>query len=409
MEVFTLIMAKNVESSSEFKYHPGCKELKMTQLCFADDLLVMCHGDVDSVKIIKDSIDEFSRVSSLEPNMNKSTIFFGNVNIGEKRSILNAMTFSVGRFPIKYLGVPLITKRLGREECKQLIDKVMNKVDDWKNKALSYAGRMQLIASVLNSKQVIYLEEKLRLLGKLYASLNVKVKWVHIVKLKGKSFWEVSSENNDSWMWKCLLGLRDKAKQHIEYIVVNGKGISAWYDKWNGMGLLRQIIDSKDLYNARYDKKATVADMIHNNQRLQTQDRVFLWKKDDSMRCFLCKQSMDSHDHLFVQCNYVVEVWQNVKVIGYVSQLKQNWEDTICSMSANHCNVIKSVVCRIMFCVVVYFLWQERNKKQFTMETRPAKVLYDIILDTVRTRLKSLKVKKSTNIKKVANDWGIDQ
>ncbi|GJT12405.1 reverse transcriptase domain, reverse transcriptase zinc-binding domain protein [Tanacetum coccineum] len=142
------------------------------------------------------------------------------------------------------------------------------------------------------------------------------------------------------------------------------------------------------------------------HRRLQTQDRVFLWKKDDSMRCFLCKQSMDSQDHLFVQCNYSVEVWQNVKVIGYVFQLKQNWEDTICSMSANHCNAIKSVVCRIMFCVVVYFLWQERNKKQFTMETRPAKVLYDIILDTVITRLKSLKVKKSTNIKKVANDWG---
>ncbi|GKD00364.1 hypothetical protein Tco_1170638 [Tanacetum coccineum] len=67
-------------------------------------------------------------------------------------------------------------------------------------------------------------------------------------------------------MWKCLLGLRDKAKQHIEYIVGNGKRISAWYDKWNEMGPLCQIIDSRDLYNARYDKKAIVADMIHNNQ-----------------------------------------------------------------------------------------------------------------------------------------------
>nr|GEX26444.1 hypothetical protein [Tanacetum cinerariifolium] len=89
---------------------------------------------------------------------------------------------------------------------------------------------------------------------------------VHIVKLKGKSFWEVSTENNDSWMWKCLLGLRDKAKLHIEYIAGNGKRISAWYDKWNEMGPLCHIINSRDLYNARYDKKAIVADMIHNNQ-----------------------------------------------------------------------------------------------------------------------------------------------
>ncbi|GKD91529.1 hypothetical protein Tco_1367036 [Tanacetum coccineum] len=120
---------------------------------------------------------------------------------------LNVMPFKVGRFPVKYLGVPLITKRLGREECKQLIDKVSNKVVDWKNKALSYAG-------------------------------------------------------NDSWMWKCLLGLRDKAKQHIEYIVGNGKRIFAWYDKWIDMGPLCQIIDNRDLYNARFDKNATVADMI---------------------------------------------------------------------------------------------------------------------------------------------------
>ncbi|GJU03986.1 RNA-directed DNA polymerase, eukaryota, reverse transcriptase zinc-binding domain protein [Tanacetum coccineum] len=292
MEVFTLIMAKKVENSTEFKYHTGCKELKLTHLCFADDLLVICHGSVGSINVIKESIDEFSKVSGLEPNLNK---------------------------------IPLITKRLGREECKQLIDKVKNKVKDWKNKVLSYAGRMHLIDSILNSMQVYWasvfllpkstvkdIERVLK--GFLWCQGDLSrgkakiawktlckpkcqggfgfkelgmwnevlltrhiwniaankeslwVKWVHIVKLKGKNFWEVSSESNDSWMWKCLLGLREKAKHHIEYIVENGKRISVWYDKWNEMGALCQIIDSRNLYNARYDKKATVADMIHNNQ-----------------------------------------------------------------------------------------------------------------------------------------------
>ncbi|GJX82525.1 RNA-directed DNA polymerase, eukaryota, reverse transcriptase zinc-binding domain protein [Tanacetum coccineum] len=200
MEVFTVIMAKNVANSLIFKFHPGCKELKMTYLCFADDLLVICHKSVECVKVIKDSIDEFSRVSGLEPNLNKSTIFFGNVKIGDQRSILNVMPFKVGKFPVKYLGFPLITKRLGREEYKQLIDKVRNNVDDWKNKSLTYVGRMRLIAFVLNSMQVlcffcqnllskilkgslkvfygvkvIWLKGKQRLLGRLCVSLNVKV------------------------------------------------------------------------------------------------------------------------------------------------------------------------------------------------------------------------------------------
>ena len=79
MEVFTLLMAKNAQQNGNFKYHKGCKELKLTHLCFADDLLVMCHGDVESVKVVKESLVEFSKMSGLLPNLAKSTIFFGNV------------------------------------------------------------------------------------------------------------------------------------------------------------------------------------------------------------------------------------------------------------------------------------------------------------------------------------------
>nr|GFA07276.1 RNA-directed DNA polymerase, eukaryota, reverse transcriptase zinc-binding domain protein [Tanacetum cinerariifolium] len=123
MEVFTLIMDHKIRNSIDFKYHVGCKDLKLTHLCFADDLLVLCNGDKDSIKIIKDSIDDFSRISGLVPNLNKSTIFFGNVNTGTQRSILNIVPFKLGVFPVKYIGVPLVTKRFGKDDCKQLVDR----------------------------------------------------------------------------------------------------------------------------------------------------------------------------------------------------------------------------------------------------------------------------------------------
>nr|GEU91195.1 RNA-directed DNA polymerase, eukaryota, reverse transcriptase zinc-binding domain protein [Tanacetum cinerariifolium] len=53
MEVFTMLTEKNVQHNPKFKYHAGCNELKLTHLCFADDLLVVCNGDVESVQIIK--------------------------------------------------------------------------------------------------------------------------------------------------------------------------------------------------------------------------------------------------------------------------------------------------------------------------------------------------------------------
>ncbi|GKA14485.1 RNA-directed DNA polymerase, eukaryota, reverse transcriptase zinc-binding domain protein [Tanacetum coccineum] len=54
---------------------------------------------------------------------------------------------------MKYLGVPLLAKRLGVSDCKCLIDNVENRITCWKNRHLSYAGRIQLIASVLSAMQ----------------------------------------------------------------------------------------------------------------------------------------------------------------------------------------------------------------------------------------------------------------
>ncbi|GJR07383.1 Toll/interleukin-1 receptor domain-containing protein [Tanacetum coccineum] len=71
MEVLNLLIKKNIEENEEFEYHHGCKKLKITHLCFADDLLAFCHGDCESVRIIKKSLDEFSGYSGLLPNMQK--------------------------------------------------------------------------------------------------------------------------------------------------------------------------------------------------------------------------------------------------------------------------------------------------------------------------------------------------
>lgn len=156
MEVFSIIMKYNIDKGGDFKFHKGCKKLRITHLSFADDLLVFCHGDCGSVKVIKDSLDEFSGFSGLKANLQKSTIFFGSLSGGEQEMILNIIPFAVGKLPVRYLGVPLITKKISIQDCKPLIDKVRNKVNDWRNKALSYAGRLQLIASVLSSMQIFW-------------------------------------------------------------------------------------------------------------------------------------------------------------------------------------------------------------------------------------------------------------
>ncbi|GJX21634.1 RNA-directed DNA polymerase, eukaryota, reverse transcriptase zinc-binding domain protein [Tanacetum coccineum] len=50
MEVFNLIMQRNIVRDKNFHYHFGCKKLKITHVCFADDLIMFYHGDDYSLK-----------------------------------------------------------------------------------------------------------------------------------------------------------------------------------------------------------------------------------------------------------------------------------------------------------------------------------------------------------------------
>ncbi|GKA16408.1 RNA-directed DNA polymerase, eukaryota, reverse transcriptase zinc-binding domain protein [Tanacetum coccineum] len=85
---------------------------------------VMCHGDVTSIWVIKKALDEFRDCSGLLPNNSKSTIFFSSLNDEEKQAILNVLPFGDAKLPVKYLGVPLIAKRLSMKDCGRLIDKI---------------------------------------------------------------------------------------------------------------------------------------------------------------------------------------------------------------------------------------------------------------------------------------------
>ncbi|GJY29200.1 hypothetical protein Tco_0404967 [Tanacetum coccineum] len=73
-----------------------------------------------------------------------------------KASILHLMPFEEGTLPIKYLGAPLISSRLVYKDCKILVERVQDRIGNWKNKSLSFAGRLQLIMSVLSSMHLYW-------------------------------------------------------------------------------------------------------------------------------------------------------------------------------------------------------------------------------------------------------------
>nr|GEU63311.1 hypothetical protein [Tanacetum cinerariifolium] len=156
MELLNLMIKRQISIDKRFKFHIGCKSLGLTHLCFADDLLLLCHGDLILVCILRRGLDEFSMCSGLYPSMEKSTSYFCNVPHDLMAQISLGMPFKEVSLPIRYLGVLMMTRKLCNIDCRVLIDNVKKRILDWKNKYLSYAGKLQLIASVLSSLNVYW-------------------------------------------------------------------------------------------------------------------------------------------------------------------------------------------------------------------------------------------------------------
>lgn len=141
------------EEEKEFRFHWRCKKVGLSHFCFADDLLIFCKGVPKVVNLIKDYLEIFSAQAGLHPNPDKSSVFLCNVPLEVKVEILIIPGYNECLFPFRYLGIPLISSRLKKEDCKGLIDQITARVQAWTSKYLSFAGRVQLIKSVLYSIQ----------------------------------------------------------------------------------------------------------------------------------------------------------------------------------------------------------------------------------------------------------------
>ncbi|GJR07829.1 hypothetical protein Tco_0790481 [Tanacetum coccineum] len=289
------------------------------------------YGDINSASIINEALYEFKGVSGLTPSLPKSTAYFCNVLNHVKVSILQIFPFEEGSLPVKYLGVPLVSSRLLIRDCVELIDRVQLRIQDWKNKSLSAAGRLQLIRSVLGamhiywgsvfilpSRVLLNIEQLMR--GFLWNPSNVKkgrskvtwevvclpknegglgirrlevfnsalmiahiwkllslkeslwVKWIHEYKLKGRSFWDIPLRGNMSWGWRKILQLRPTIREFIWCKIGDGAATYLWYDKWCELGPLSKLITSRDMCRAGLTHNSRVMDII--------QDGIWNWPHD---------------------------------------------------------------------------------------------------------------------------------
>jgi len=89
----------------------------------------------------------FCKVSGLFISFDKSVIYSVGIRPHELSHIQQLTGFSLGDFPFRYLGVPLLWSNVCH--YAPLLSKIIGLIQGWSKKSLSYAGKLELIRAVI--------------------------------------------------------------------------------------------------------------------------------------------------------------------------------------------------------------------------------------------------------------------
>lgn len=346
-------MLSNLTENSHFKWHQGMKKLKLNHLCFADDLLMFCRGETHSISLLMNTLEQFKTLSGLSANPQKSSCYLSQACVSLNSWILNTYGIEMGILPAKFLGVPLITKKLSKNNCQPLIARINSRLEAWTNHFLSFAGRLQLLKSVLQAicsywtahfllpKGILYNLQQIfsRFLwnGNTPGRAKAKVAWsmvtlpitegglgikdlcewnkAHIIKhllsiinpsttslwadwvkktiIKNKSFWIIDKPNKCSWILRKVLDIRSEARQYITYIVGNGQNTSLWFDPWHNNTPLCSVWNDPIISHSGYGHQAKVSDILSSSDGLSN-DLPIWWQFIQLSSTF----NIDRHDEI---------------------------------------------------------------------------------------------------------------
>ncbi|GJR20098.1 hypothetical protein Tco_0968625 [Tanacetum coccineum] len=384
MEVFTLMLHCKVSDSESFTYHRYCEKLNLINLCFADDLFLFAHGDANSARVIMACLDEFKDSSILVPK---------------------------GLLPVKYLGVPLISFSLVYRDCKELIDKVRSRIQDWKNNSLSAAGRLQLIRSVIGSMHIY---------------------WASAFILPSRILLEIEQLMR-GFLW-CQGDLR-KGKAKVAWDVVSlprregGLGIRKLdvFNKALMISHIWRIISARDIHRAGFSMTSKLSEVSHIDQWVWQHEWYLKYPSLSTID--VPPALMDSLDtlewrHMGLSKPFTVTnvweairprgddihwcdvVWNQMKVLAGLSQVSASLNSTVDYLiPISKWRSARGIVAKLVFAASSYFIRQERNYRLFKNQKRSPNQLVDCIKNTVLLKLLTCTFKKTRNVMALMHLW----
>ena len=316
------IMLNKAAAELKIKYHHRCSSSKLTHLCFADDLLIFIDGSLSSLQNVLQVLKEFELRSGLAVSVQKSSFFASGLTQQELDTIKASTGMQQGSLPVRYLGVPLCTKKLSTHNCEVLLHQIKGKFNSWSVRSLSFAGRLLLIKTVIAGINNFWCStfllpkeciKKINSLcglflwkGNIEGSHSARVSWDVVTKTKEEgglgikdlltwnracsfkliwllffqagsvwvawyrnevlggdlsNFWTVKVNPKNSWLANKLIKMRGEVFTWIKMRVGDGRNCRFWTDNWSPYGSLEAFLLGSSQSRLGIARTATLADL----------------------------------------------------------------------------------------------------------------------------------------------------
>ncbi|GJU33568.1 RNA-directed DNA polymerase, eukaryota, reverse transcriptase zinc-binding domain protein [Tanacetum coccineum] len=407
------------------------QELLKGYNCANDDLIMLCHGGVESVQTIKRALDKFSSMTDLYLNLGKCIMFCGSLDNDTKNAISTILSFKE---------VFLLPKSV-INDIEKLFKRFL-----WNN-GESCNGKVKVAWMDVSKKESLW------------------VKWINVVKFKIRSVWDVAIDLKDSRGWKCILNLRNMVGEHMRFKIGNGKSVNVWHDKWNSEWSLASKISKKEIFYAGFKDHDCIADMkdakgwkwptdwmskypwlkdvkdlvlndcpdkpiwVDNDGNSRNFSTAVVWKDIRGNGVSVDWKDIVWHTNCIPKHTFILwlavkkklstqdrmskwypnkKIWKKVCDIGRITVNEDNWENIIKAMSLKKNKMsIWGIIRKICLAAVVYYIWQERNGRLFNNHKRTEKEVFEAIYGDVRSILISIPARDTQNIAKVDEEWDI--
>ncbi|XP_019267527.1 PREDICTED: uncharacterized protein LOC109244828 [Nicotiana attenuata] len=424
---------------------------------YLNDLLLFSRGDVESVSILNRCFLDFSSASGLQANKETSSIYFGGVTQIIQDQILHLLGFPKGELPFKYLGIPLSTKKISLLQWKPLINKMVARISSWIAKKLSYAGRSQLIQTVLFSIQA-YWSQLFSIPSKVLSTieaycrsylwsgtntitrkalnawdkvctpksmgslglLNIRlwnkaaiakaswdienkadrlwIGWLDAYYIKNQQFSQMSIPQQARWMVRKIFEARDTVA--VIQDIKTGSLIKQSYLKLIGDNERTTWKTLRFGNDARPKAQFTVWLQMHG--KLMTVDRLASWGINVDPICNLYNSHNEIRNHVFMECPFSSKVWEGVlkwvQVPLFRTSQWEQMEKWIIKASKGKSH--RAQIFKLAYTEWVHTMRIERNQRRFE---KIAKSLSQLVREIAYV----CNIRASTRIKKLVQQLSI--